>query len=618
MCGIAGIISLEGSPASIRDVQTMTGVMQHRGPDDEGTWSGGPVALGATRLKIVDLTQAGHQPMLSADRRVAVVYNGEVYNHVSLRDQLIGDGVSFRSRADTEVVLEAWRTWGQRSLAKFDGMFALAIWDEAARSLLLARDPLGIKPLYYTSDGSTLAFASEVGALVALNNSLREVRQEAIEEYLTFRDVAGELTLFRHVRRLLPGHCLRVTGSRVETSRYADDSSWPEASGDLATVVERSVASQIAADVPVGTLCSGGIDSGLVTYFAARASRKKVKAFTVIFPGSPLDEALSAKETAEASGAEHEVLEANPETFADDLTKLARHNDEPMKYENTVLLYQVCALARRSGVIVLLAGEGADELFGGYPQFIAMSRLSRYRFWKGAIAKGFRPSLLPLPVRVRRKMYELLTDSDNLFLYSSAFTSSDDVEKLIGRHVSGDFPFRRSVVAETRELDLAERMRRYDLKTYLPAILMRQDKASMAASVEARVPMLGRAVVARALAMPARTLAGRSGKLPLRAIAAARIPSAVNDRRKIGFSTPISEWIRRSSRLRDIVSALTESDARIASFVDQAHAKRAVDDHLRGAADRGPLLWTLLALELWLRECCSAASAPPGVTAASS
>lgn len=605
------MISLDGSPALTERVRTMTAVMHHRGPDDQAVWSAERIALGATRLKIVDLTEAGRQPMTSADGRATLVYNGEIYNQLSLREELKRNGVQFRSRSDTEVLLEAWRMWGERSFSMFDGMFAVAVWDAGSRSLLLARDSLGIKPLYYTRIGDIVAFASEARALIAIDNSLGDFRREALEEYLTFRDVAGEGSLFGRIQRLLPGHAFRISQTESRTWKFTGDSNRKPADDDLETTIDRSVRSQMAADVPVGTLCSGGIDSGLVTYFAARAAVKPLKAFTVTFPGSPLDEFESARATANLVGAEHFVLEADPRKFADDLPKLARHCDEPIKYENTVLLYQVCAMARDAGVIVLLSGEGADELFGGYPHFVGMARLSRYRLWQGAFLGGVRPSRLPLPVRLRRAVYRLTADTDDLLMYSSAFTSSGDLEKLLRRSVTGNFPFRRSVLSATRGLGLAERMRRYDIATYLPPILMRQDKASMAASVETRVPMLGREVVAEALSISAQRLANGSGKLPLRRLAERKLPPATLLGRKIGFSVPIGDWIRREPRLREMAGALADAGARVGSILDRQFIAGVIHQHLSGAADQGQLLWTIMALELWLRECCAPVASIP-------
>jgi len=328
--------------------------------------------------------------------------------------------------------------------------------------------------------------------------------------------------------------------------------------------------------------------------------------FSVAFPGFALDESPHAAAIAERAGTIHHVLVAEPRDLAEDLANLTRHNDEPIKHPNSIPLYRVCRLAREHGVIVLLTGEGADEMFGGYARFVAMAKLGRVRRWQDAppFAKHIRWSRVPLPGRARSIAYKLVADSDELLLHANAFSHSADLAMLLGREPRAELAYRRRMLARTRGLDLAERMRAYDIDTYLPPLLLRQDKMSMAASVESRVPMLGNAVAAQALSTPARKLAdGSRGKMPLRRVADRLLPPQTVERPKVGFATPMAEWLRASP---DLLSLLT-TNSHTASHVDAHSVRRLVDEHRSGRHDRGDLLWTLIALEVWLRERSAAA-----------
>ena len=582
MCGICGVVAFDGSPVRSDDVTAMTSLLHHRGPDDRGTWSSHNIALGATRLSILDLSQAGHQPMTSGDW--TLVYNGEIYNHRAIRARL---DVPFRSHSDTEVVLESIRAWGAEAIAEFDGMFALAAWDERTRTLLLARDRFGIKPLYYARVANELAFASEARALVAWRRELAEVRDDAIEEYLTFRDVAGEATLYRRIQRVLPGTVLQFTPTsegRTPSSAHAASAALTRGRADalVRPSIVRAVCDQLVADVPVGTLCSGGIDSGLLTVLAAREHNAPLHSFSVAFPGFALDESHHAAAIAKRAGTIHHTVPFDRSTLAEDIVTLTRHHDEPLMHPNSIALYQVCRFARENGVIVLLAGEGADELFGGYARYASARKLARVRRWQHVpFTSRIRWGRVPLPNRLRAIGYKLTANADDLVMYGTAMTSASEVALLLGRQPKGEFAYRREVLARTRELDFVERVRQYDIDTYLPPLLVRQDKMSMAASVETRVPMLSNAVAAHALSLPARD------KQPLRELANELLPHETVNRPKIGFNTPTNEWMQG-----DILSLLT-SNPRVASYIDV----RAI------ASAHGELLWTILALEVWLRQC---------------
>lgn len=593
---------MEGGPADSAAVGRMCAALRHRGPDQQGQWETDGVALGATRLRILDLTSAGDQPMIRDS--VALVYNGEVYNHGEIRSRLLARGIVFRSRTDTEVVLEAYRAWGLAMLQKLDGMFAFALWDKTNRQLVLARDRFGVKPLYYARHGNACGFASEIKALLAWT-PFRQLDESALGEYLLFRDTAGERTLLRSVQRVLPGEIVVLTDHSERHTRYweagppSEPSHHFEAAGPL---LRRSVAAQLQSDVPVGTLCSGGIDSSLVTRSAKDLHQAPLHTFSVSFPGTDCDESDYASSVASRAGTIHHQLRADSEAFADQICRMTLQNDEPLKYENSVFVHQISQLARELGVIVLLTGEGADEIFGGYPPLIRAVRLARIRrVFTPLRGRSIAWSRVHLPVSIVSRLHALLADEDDLVMFSNAFSSSQQVQLLLGSsHV--ELPYRQTVLNKTRGWSLPDRVRAYDLATYLPPILMRQDKMSMAASVESRVPMLGNELAGWALSQPAQNfVSGSVGKLPLRRLALEKIPPVAVQRTKVGFRTPTAEWMRTSPRLKSMFDVLSDRDNRIGTYVDAALASRWLRDHRQGIADHSRILWTLLALELWLR-----------------
>jgi asparagine synthase (glutamine-hydrolysing) len=359
---------------------------------------------------------------------------------------------------------------------------------------------------------------------------------------------------------------------------------------------------QLQSDVPVGTLCSGGIDSSLVTLSAQESHDAPLHTFSVSFAGTDCDESDHASAVASRAGTIHHVLSANSETFAEALPRMTFQNDEPLKYENSVFVNQISHLARDLGVIVLLTGEGADEIFGGYPHLIRAARIARFRPFPAPLGRRPIPwGRLHLPAGIVQRLHSLLATEEELVIFSSAFNSSHQVTLLLGgRPVQ--LGYRENAVEESRGWSLADRVRAYDLATYLPPILMRQDKMSMAASVESRVPMLGNDLADFALQQPVRAfVSNREGKLPLRRLASKKLPGSVVERTKIGFRTPTAQWMRTSPGLMAMLDSITGRNARITGHLDAALAARWLDEHRRAAADHSSILWTLLALELWLR-----------------
>lgn len=612
MCGICGILSLNGGLVEPAIITSMRDTMLHRGPDDAGVWCDGRIGLGHRRLSIIDLSPAAHQPMFDDQGGCGIVFNGEIYNYRELRMTLAQSGKTFRSNSDTEVILQAYCHWGDACITKLDGIFAFALWDQAVHRLLLARDRLGVKPIYYTVRDGRFAFSSEVKALLAWCPELCQLREDVLEEYLTFRDVAGRMTLLRDVYRLLPGHKMVVQDGLLEEECYwkipigtVQGQDGPDDLQQVDDVLRKTIWSQMVSDVPVGTLCSGGIDSSLVTALAQKYVDTPLHTFSVSFPGYPCDESYYATKVASHLGTVHHQLDANADSFADDLPRLTRIHDEPLSHENSVLIYQVCRLAREQGVIVLLTGEGADELFAGYGQVLLANQLSKYRHWQTLPFRSFWTHWGGglSTSRFVRWANNLSCTEDDLVLYATAYMAPHFVQRLLGHKAHGNFDYRRMIVKQTGGLSLSERVRWMDLAIYLAPILLRQDKMSMACSVESRVPMLGDGLVAWACRQPFSSLMVHGlGKLPLRRIARQILPAEIVDRPKVGFGLPMGAWMRSSTKLLELLQILAEPSSRIGLYIDRTFVRQLLDLHRSGKADHSKALWILLSLEIWMRE----------------
>lgn len=617
MCGICGILSLGAAPVRCAELEGMCQCMTHRGPDDRGTWLEEGVGLGHTRLSIIDLSSAAHQPMTNDDASVVLTFNGEIYNFPSLRRELTSLGHGFRSTGDTEVLLRCYEEWGLDCLSRLDGMFAFAVWDARLHRLVVARDRFGIKPVYYAAQDGRLAFASEAKALLRLWPKLAKLDEGALAEHLRFRSVSGARTLLRGVSRLLPGHYLTVANGAFHCVPFWQ---WtPEAEGETAhdlcpavsdegaleSALTCSVEQQLVSDVPLGTLCSGGLDSSLVTALAARSTGRGLHTFTVSFPGHAGDESRFARQTAQSLQTDHHELRASAEQFAADLPLLSWLHDEPIAHENSVFVFEVSRLARSNGVKVLLTGEGADELLCGYAHHYRAVRAMAYRWFRkpGLASAASRFGDLSSPSRCVRRATGLFASEDWMLLNATAFMSSNLLRKLTGDSTGEDIGQRQSVLDLTRGRPFEERLRAMDIATYLPPILMRQDKMSMAASVESRVPFLGNSVAAWALACPAREqLNGPRGKLALRTIGSRYLPPEIVSRPKVGFSVPMSEWFRSSPQLRELLRLTVAPDAKIAALLDTRLVGRMIREHASGRKDWSREMWILLSLEIWMRE----------------
>jgi asparagine synthase (glutamine-hydrolysing) len=620
MCGIAGAVSLDlRTPADAAAVARMAAALRHRGPDDEGLLADGPVALGHTRLSILDTSAAGHQPMLSADGAHAIVLNGEIYNYKDLRRELASRGHVFRTGTDTEVALAAYREHGIEFLRRLDGMFALALWDRRAERAIVARDPVGIKPLYVRTAGGALWFASELRALLAAPGASCALDPASVAHYFARQYVGGEASIVKDVARLAPGTALVVTASGVRREtfwRYPGDAGCeaserplggaresrrdgaPRAAhpDDLLALLSDAVRAHLQSDVPVGVFLSGGIDSSLVAALIARHAAAPMPAYTVAVAGARgVDETLEARRVAEACGLEHHPLLVGAREALAALPALAAALDEPIG-DYALLPTHLLAREARRRVTVVLTGEGADELFGGYPRYAHFVRCA----WRARVPLAGAPwqrecgDYAATRVFERRELARLLAP--------------------IAAELPRDAPPRVDLLARAhgaRGGDLVNRMLAVDFAGWLPDdLLAKVDRATMLASLEARVPYLDRRVVEWVAARPGREkIAGRALKRMLRAAAAGVVPAATIARPKHGFTVPVGAWLR--GELRALLGDTLGSAACRARGVAEPRVVARLLDGLDAHGRNGLRLWCLLVFELWCRSALDAAPASP-------
>ena len=620
MCGITGLINLNGEPVSPVILKKMTDAIAHRGPDGEGQWLEDNVGIGHRRLAIIDLSPAGHQPMISADHRYVLSYNGEVYNYRELRIELEAEGIWFRSQTDSEVVLYALAQWGKEALLKFNGMFALALWDRKESNLLLARDRYGIKPLYYAQQGQTFAFGSEQKAIIAQPGFQRRINHAALLEYFTFQNIFTDQTLLHDIHLLPAGHWLQLdtTSGKQQISQYWDyrfrepdhQASKQEYLEELDRLFKQAVNRQLVSDVELGAYLSGGMDSGSITAIAARQF-PNLKSFTVGFDlssASGLELAFDERTQAEAMSArfktEHYEMVLKAGDMERCLSKLAWHLEEPrvgQSYPN----YYAAQLASKF-VKVVLAGSGGDELFGGYP----------WRYYRAVNVQGFEDYI------------------DQYYLYWQRLVSNSELKKLfvpVAKEVEGVWTrdiFRDVFLTHDNELDRPEDYINHSLyleaKTFLHGLFLVEDKLSMAHSLENRVPFMDNDLVEFAERCPVKlklnnladvirinenepgSKSGRyfqktnDGKQILRDMMECYIPTDITNAEKQGFSSPDASWFKGES-IKYVKHRLLNGNAKIYEFLDRKALEPLVMQHLNGEQNRRLLIWSLLNVETYLK-----------------
>ena len=622
MCGIAGIFHCQTpKPVDAARVERMCDAIAHRGPDGSGVWLAPGVGLGHRRLSVIDL-EGSPQPMVSADGRAVIVFNGEIYNFQELRRELIALGAEFRTHGDTEVILAAWQRWGPECLARLHGMFAFAIYDLTERCLFLARDRLGVKPLFMAalSDGS-VAFASELKGLLAHPMLRREADPLAIEDYLAWGYVPDHRSILKGVEKLPAGHyrLLRHDAAPPPPIRWWDVSfaerrkeSAADLEAELLHFLREAVTSRMVADVPLGAFLSGGVDSSSVVALMAEASREPVRTCSIGFDVAAEDESTYASEVARLCGTEHHSRVVSPDDFSA-IDGLASMFDEPFADASALPTWRVCELARRH-VTVALSGDGADEAFAGYRRQVFQSHEERVRAVLPSALRGPvfgalgaiypKADWAPRPLRAKATLLALARNGEEAYASALAVNSAGHRNSLY----SDDF--RRGVAGYAAEQPLIEMMRRAparsgldraqyaDLKFWLPGdILTKVDRTSMAVSLEAREPLLDHRLIEFAGTLPERLrVRGQQGKWLLKQAMRRYLPEHILFRPKQGFVTPIAQWLRGPLAAEARGIATSAFLARTGWF-DSVRLARVAEEHISGRADRSRLLWQLMMLD---------------------
>lgn len=640
MCGLAGVFSHQrwSSEELQRVVARMSDAIVHRGPDDHGVWvdASATVGLGFRRLAIVDLSAHGHQPMRSATGRYVIVFNGEVFNHRVLRRELEANGCRFRGHSDTEVILAAFEQWGiEPAVRRFIGMFAIAVWDLTRRELSLIRDRLGIKPLFVYQRDGLVSFGSELKALFAGPAFDRTLDTPALQSYLRYLYVPAPRSIFRHVHKLSPGHILTIADPMaplgtskpfwsVSSAAHSGlDSQFSgtddEAVTQLEALLTDAVRLRMEADVPLGALLSGGIDSSTVVALMQASASRPVKTFTIGFDNHEFNEADHARAVANHLGTDHTELHLTGSDALNVIPRLAEMFDEPLADPSQIPTFLVCELARRE-VTVALTGDGGDELFAGYNRYIQGERLiAECQRWPGVLrrfsASGItqmsprawnrmRDSLRPVfPVAGRTRMLgekmhklgDLLRADSTLGMYRSLLSAWQDPEALVVGGVEEDG---YGALGEDSQLGLMEKMMLADQTSYLPDdLLAKVDRASMAVSLEARVPILDHRVVELSWRLPRKfKVRNGQGKWILRQILHKHVPRALVDREKMGFSVPLAGWL--AGPLREWAGDLLLSGDR-EGLLQRRFVQTEWDHFLAGDSSHAAGIWAVVMFCAW-------------------
>lgn len=621
MCGIVGLISQSGAPIQIEVILTMRDQLTHRGPDDHGIYTDSVVGFGHTRLSILDLSSQGHQPMGSEDGQIWLVYNGEVYNFKELRQELEGLGSRFCSNTDTEVVLRSFQQWGEACVHRFNGMFAFAVWDGRRKRLLLARDRLGVKPLFYYSDQGRFAFASELKSLLRIPNFERELDWEAISDFLSMNYIPPPASPFRRIRSLPPGHLLSVEDRTITLKKYwdidytSDVRSEPEMLSAIDEEIRKSLRKRLVADVPVGAFLSGGLDSSTVVSLMKEWIPDRLKTFNVSFRELSYDESRYAKNVAEALGTEHFEVPCRPMHLRSHFNDLVWHSDGLAADASNLALYLVSQLASEH-VKVVLTGDGADEVFAGYPTYVADRLAAYYRRLPGWFRRGpvpFLAGLLPasdhklsLESKVKRFVEGAQYEPGRAHYYWRIIFNDSQKQRLIAEDMRKNIMSRDSAEAYlshfsgNRGRSDLQRGLYADLKVFLAgSILPKVDNMSMAHSLEARSPFLDFELVELMAKVPlAWKLRGFQTKRLLRTLMRDRLPPEITHRPKAGFNLPLQQWFR--TELRDFVDEVLSRDAiQSLGFLDWRGIENLKQEHFSGKMNHDLRLWGLMNLVRW-------------------
>ena len=628
MCGICGFTGHRNDQKAV--IERMMKSIEHRGPDSEGSFCGGEITLGFRRLSIIDL-EDGQQPMESADGNLHIVFNGEIYDYKELRAELEAAGISFRTHSDTEVLVNTVQQYGEKALDKLRGMFGFAVWNEKEQTLMLARDFFGIKPVYYAQIDGHFVFASEIKSILAFPGYKREVNRLALEQYLSFQYSALEETFFKGIYKLMPGHVLIYRDGKYEIKSYfkarLTPGHWEESQEQLETVLDDSVKHHMLSDVEVGAFLSGGVDSG---YLAAASGADQ--AFTIGFAeGNRYNEVEKAAQVAKAAGLKHHVKIISKEEFWNSLPDVMYHMDEPSGDASAVALYFLAQEAAKY-VKVVLSGEGADELFGGYNIYREPEALKMVGWIPFGIRRAVGRLAAKLPdvkgrdflIRAGKKVEERFIG--NAYIYrekeknqilkggvtgqttqeylkpfykeieNDSFFEKTDRTKHIDKVCSIERKSRRSGKSHLQDM---EKMQSVDLNYWLPGdILQKADKMSMAHSLEVRVPFLDKEVWALAAGLPKEAkIADGTTKYIFRKAVSKHIPQDTDGRKKLGFPIPIRVWLRQDDWYQMVKELFTSKEAE--EFFHAEKLLQLLNEHKEGKKDNSRKIWTVLTFLIW-------------------
>ncbi|MDP3507557.1 MAG: asparagine synthase (glutamine-hydrolyzing) [Candidatus Melainabacteria bacterium] len=632
MCGIVGYLNLNGEPLTEKDnhLSAMCHSIAHRGPDEEGMKLIGPAAIGMTRLAIIDVS-GGQQPIGNEDGKVWIVFNGEIYNFQELQERVLSLGHTLVTKSDTECIVHLYEEYGTGCLQYLEGMFSFAIFDSRKQRLFIARDRLGEKPLHYGVFDSTFIFGSEIKGILTHPKAKRELDSLAMQKYLSLEYVPSPHSIFKGISKLPPAHYMVVEGGQIKIERYwlpdikTEKISEGEAQEELVRLLKRSIELRLISEVPLGVFLSGGIDSSCIAALASQFSSSPVKTFSIGFDDKSFDESSHALAVAKHIGADHEVVTFSPELGFETLSELWEVLDEPLADASIVPTYSLSKMTKKH-VTVALAGEGGDELFGGYPTYQAHKFAPMWGLMPQALRQGLlEPALNSLPVNMNNLSFDFkvkrfigaaaepavrrhlrwmgsirMADQPQLLMPEHQILAETMEENILGDlplvHLNGHTP-RGSVH------DVINNIMRLDMTTYLPDdLLVKSDRASMAASLEVRLPFLAYPLVEFALKLPPELkVHGLTTKYLLKKAVAPYLPDYIMKRPKKGFGIPVAKWLR--NEFRPVVDELLgESFIKRQGIFQWPYINRLVQEHMSQKADRRKELWTLLMFQWWWKK----------------
>ena len=628
MSGICGIFSYKGTPVDANLLERMNNIMAHRGPDDCGIFVSSGIGLGHRRLSVIDL-DSGKQPMGNEDGSIQVAFDGAIYNFRELRKSLEEKGHRFRTRSDTESLLHAYEEWGESFAEKLRGMFAIALWDSREQKLMLIRDRLGKKPLYYSRTKNRLLFASELKAFLADPAIPREIDPSAVDAYMSFGYIPAPLSIFKSIRKLPPAHCAVCTRQGFAIREYwrlpMDEEAPPRKEEDLLdqlrSIFDEAVKIRMAGDVPLGAFLSGGIDSSLVVAaMSGLQAPEPVKTTAIGFDDKRFNELEFARAMAAHCKTDHTEFVVDPNAVSV-LEDIVWHLDEPFADSSAIPTYYVSKMARQK-VTVVLSGDGGDEVFAGYIKRYSMNRVEdrirkilpgRLRCWAGSISRMYpQTNRLPRPLRLKSFLRNISHTLEEAYFHDMSFYFTPEMKRRLYRPEyaaetgnPSPFSFLQDHFDTNRNPDVTTRVQYVDMKTLLPGdVLVKVDRMSMAHSLEVRSPLLDHRLIEFAGTLPSSLkLRGGDSKYILKKSMAHRLPQKILSRGKQGFSVPLAGWLR--GELREFAEQALFSSRRMSrEYFSDACIEKLWNSHLSGAQDNASQLWALVMLESWHRKFC--------------